>query len=259
MPWTFAHPAAVIPLRRFCPGRLHFAALVIGALTPDLGYYVHLFSLAIYAHTFPGSIVVCIPAGLAGVGCFYLFRKPLCHLLPEPHRSSLMPLTTSPAPLHIGRLFAATASVAVGAWSHIAWDSFTHRTGWIVTQYPLLQEPAFTIAGVHLPTYHVLQHLSTLIGVAALAATYYFWLRRRGIASIFSLTREDAWRYACIIGLLLVSLAIALPLAAKTAAVFNGYLAIRVFIFRAAVYGVASFALLLLTAAVFSYAMRREV
>jgi len=56
-----------------------------------------------------------------------------------------------------------------------------------------------------------------------------------------------------------VSLAIALPLAAKTAAVFNGYLAIRVFIFRAAVYGVASFALLLLTAAVFSYAMRREV
>jgi hypothetical protein len=259
MPWTFAHPAAVIPLRRFCPGRLNFAALVIGALTPDLGYHVHLFGVAAYAHTFPGSIFVCIPAGLTGLACFYLLRKPLCHLLPEPHRSSLMPLTASPAPLHIGHVFVATASVALGAWSHLAWDSFTHRGGWIVNQYPVLKEPALTIGGVHLPMYDVLQHLSTLIGVAALAVTYYFWLRRRGMASIFSFTREDGWRYACLIGLLLVSLVVALALAADAAAAFNGYLAIRVFIFWSAVYGVASFALLLLMAAVLSYAMRREV
>jgi hypothetical protein len=29
MPWTFAHPAAVLPLRRFCPLRLRFAALMV--------------------------------------------------------------------------------------------------------------------------------------------------------------------------------------------------------------------------------------
>jgi hypothetical protein len=37
MPWTFAHAAAVLPLRRCCPRRLHFPALVIGSLTPDFG------------------------------------------------------------------------------------------------------------------------------------------------------------------------------------------------------------------------------
>jgi hypothetical protein len=259
MPWTFAHPAAVIPLRRFCPGRLNFAALMIGSLTPDFGYYAYLFGVATYAHTFPGSIFVCIPAGLTGLACFYLLRKPLCHLLPEPHRSSLMPLTASPVPLHIGHLFTATASVAVGVWFHLAWDSLTHRTGWIVNKYPMLKESALSIRDVHLPAYHVLQHLSTLIGVAALAITYYFWLRRQGVASIFSFTREDGWRYACLIGLLFVSLVVALPFAANAAATFNGYLAIRVFIFRSAVYSVASFALLLPIAAVLSYAMRRDV
>ena len=39
MPWTFAHPAAILPLRRFCPAPLDFSALVIGSMVPDLGYY----------------------------------------------------------------------------------------------------------------------------------------------------------------------------------------------------------------------------
>ncbi|MBA3727450.1 MAG: DUF4184 family protein, partial [Armatimonadetes bacterium] len=38
MPWTFSHPAAVLPLRRLCPQSLDFAALVIGSTTPDIGY-----------------------------------------------------------------------------------------------------------------------------------------------------------------------------------------------------------------------------
>ena len=50
MPWTFAHPAAVLPLRRFSgPGLLSFAALVIGSTSPDFLYYIGQFDLAAFA------------------------------------------------------------------------------------------------------------------------------------------------------------------------------------------------------------------
>jgi len=35
MPWTIAHAAAVLPLRRMAGGRLSFAALCIGSVAPD--------------------------------------------------------------------------------------------------------------------------------------------------------------------------------------------------------------------------------
>src|SRR5690349_16326923 len=134
MPWTFSHPAAILPLRRFCPRWMNLAALVIGALTPDLGYYLGLRDVGIYAHSFAGSLFVCIPAGLAMLACFYLFRKPLCHLLPEPHRSALSPLTQSPLPLTAGAFIATIPSIAAGTWSHIVWDAFTHQSGWVVAR-----------------------------------------------------------------------------------------------------------------------------
>ena len=36
MPFTLAHPAAVLPLRRW----LWFPGLVAGAVAPDVGYYL---------------------------------------------------------------------------------------------------------------------------------------------------------------------------------------------------------------------------
>src|ERR1700744_2163138 len=35
MPWTFAHPAAVLPLRKALRSRLSFCALVVGSMSPD--------------------------------------------------------------------------------------------------------------------------------------------------------------------------------------------------------------------------------
>lgn len=36
MPWTLAHPAAVLPLRRLFPGLEPLTAQVVGAREPDL-------------------------------------------------------------------------------------------------------------------------------------------------------------------------------------------------------------------------------
>ena len=259
MPWTFAHPAVVIPLRRFCPAQFNLAGLVIGALTPDFGFYVGLFSLATHAHTLLGSFLVCLPTGLVLLACFYLVRRPIWHLLPQPHRALLEPLASGPVPVRPGALVRAALSIVIGAWSHIVWDSFTHRFGWVVVEYPVLQEPVIALgSAAHLPLYSVLQHLSTLIGVMVLIAAY-FWLRRNGSKAVFLFSSEDRWRYASLAGLLLVSAAVAVLLAASVAQAFEGYLAFRVFIFRSAVYGAALFVPLLVLTAIFFYGKHREV
>jgi hypothetical protein len=259
MPWTFAHPAAVIPLRRFCPSRLNFAALAIGALTPDFGYYVGLFALAKLAHTVAGSVLVCLPVGLALLALFYLARKPIWYLLPQPHRAMLEPLVAAPAPSRLRDLVIASGSIVLGALSHIVWDSFTHRTGWIVVRHPLLQEPVLTIGSTELAVYHVLQHLSTLLGVVALVAAYYLWLRRRGASSLLSFAREDLWRYAFLTALSLASLALAMLLASRDAGTLGSGFSLRVFVFSVAVYGAALFIPMLLVGAVICYVTRREI
>jgi uncharacterized protein DUF4184 len=142
MPWTFAHPATVLPLRRLCPVYLSFAGHAIGSMTPDLGYYIHLSGLAHLAHTFAGSILVCLPTGLALFAALYLLRKPFWFILPQPHRAVIEPVVAS---FSTPRLFAAANSIVFGAWTHIFWDHSLIRTaGWSNT-LSFFRKPAFRL------------------------------------------------------------------------------------------------------------------
>jgi len=48
MPWTFAHPAAVLPLRAVGPVRPPLLGLVIGSMAPDLVFAAAYIALAIH-------------------------------------------------------------------------------------------------------------------------------------------------------------------------------------------------------------------
>jgi hypothetical protein len=256
MPWTFAHPAAVLPLRRLCPSPLNFAALVVGSMTPDLGYYFGRFDLAPLAHSFAGSLLVCLPSGLALLGLLCLLRKPLWFLLPQPHRAALEPVAEAPLALRPGVLGGAAASVVIGAWTHNAWDSFTHRDGWVVARLALLQEPLFSWAGIGFPAYYLLQHLSTLVGAAVLILTYRVWLRHR--PEVVSTPRTDRERCALLLAIAAAALVFAIPLAIVGAADHPTHFAWRYFVFRAAVYGTAAFIPLLILCSILYYLMYRD-
>ena len=259
MPWTFAHPAAVLPLRRLRPMHLNFAGLVVGSMTPDLGYYIDFWDLARLAHTLFGSVLVCLPTGLTLLAALYVLRKPLWYLLPQPHRSVLAPVVAGPPSLRPSSLLATAVSIVLGAWTHIVWDSFTHKSGWVVKHVTFLQEPPFLIGVTEFPTYQLLQLLSTLVGIAALVAVYCLWIRRsRCLDSPPWRARYELWRYALLAALATVASIIAVPAAAEAAASVQGYLAIRVFLVRMAVYGTAAFIPLLILCSVLCYAMRRE-
>jgi hypothetical protein len=105
MPWTLSHPAIVLPLRRFSPQPLDFAALVIGSMTPDIGFYIDRFDLSTFAHTLPGSFLACLPTGVILLFFYYLFCRPVCYALPSPHRQALLPLCPDfPTELNAGGL-----------------------------------------------------------------------------------------------------------------------------------------------------------
>jgi hypothetical protein len=72
MPFALAHPAAVLPLRRYCPRQLDFPALLVGSLAPDLGYAFLPLHVYGFSHQFwAGSFGFCLPAGLVLVLIFY--------------------------------------------------------------------------------------------------------------------------------------------------------------------------------------------
>ena len=170
MPFTLAHPAAVLPLRG---GRyLRTVPLVIGAMVPDLHYYLPwMFGRFMFdTHGFAGSVTTDVLAGYLILVAVYLLRHPLTALLSARARwlclSALAPFSGD----RRAWIFAPLA-IVLGAWSHLLWDSFTHNDGWIVHRVAALS--ATVTVGPYTGTvYHVLQYLSSVFGLIVLAIWY---------------------------------------------------------------------------------------
>jgi hypothetical protein len=181
MPWTFAHPAAVLPLQRIGPWRLPFSALVVGSLAPDFGYYAGQYPLAAFAHSPQGIVALCLPLGLLVLALWLRLRRPLAALLPQPHRSALLALCGAPAPPWRAALPASALAIVLGACTHAGWDACTHEYGWVVQRLAWLQAPLLQAAGREVHVYNLLQHASTLVGLGLLVQAYRRWLRRQPV------------------------------------------------------------------------------
>jgi len=255
MPWTFAHPAAVLPFWRRCPRYLSFPALIVGSMSPDLGYYFNQFALASFAHTFSGTLLLCLPSGLTLLVLLYALRNPICLFVPEPHRGALTEVSRSFGRMGFLRLATISLSVLIGSWTHILWDSFTHNERWASNYFALLREPLFQVGGSAVHGYQVLQHLSTVVGLFLLAASYWVWLRQYRLreserASSFV---EERGRWILISALVGMSIVVAIPLALSESAFETGFLAFRIFVFRTVVYGTAIFLSMFVVTAIFRY------
>jgi len=170
MPFPLAHPAAVLPLKRFCPQRLNFAALVIGSLCPDVGYC---FGNGDFSHTFfPGSFAFCLPVGLLLLAGFYLVRTPVAAILPAGLRQAFLPPCQRP----VGSWFVIVLSLLVGVWTHLFLDSMTHEDGWVVERLPFLRGTLPLIWPGGLAGHEALYMGLTLFGVFWVALSYWSWL-----------------------------------------------------------------------------------
>ncbi|MEM7383435.1 MAG: DUF4184 family protein [Verrucomicrobiota bacterium] len=165
MPFTFAHPAIALPFRKRVGAGL-FCALAIGTTLPDTGYYIGRKDFAHFGHQWAGLLVL-LPWGWAIWWAIQTAGSRLFILASPTHRRFLTALLIGKAPF-LGVL----AALFIGAWSHVAWDAFTHADGWVVERVPVLQQTVFQIADEPIEVFQLLQHGSTTAGLALMALAY---------------------------------------------------------------------------------------
>lgn len=196
MPFPLAHPAAVLPFRRWCPRFLSFPALVIGSIIPDASYLLTRFRLSEVAHQMIGTVEFSLPLGLAVLVLLHRGGRWTLPLMPAWLRTPLAPFCNRP----LGSPLGLVMSVLIGAMTHVGWDSFAHTDGWFVQHLPLLQEQIGTVRGLRVRVCHLLWYTSTPLGVFCLVVAYQHW-RQRTTSLPTARTRSQASRNALLCAL----------------------------------------------------------
>ncbi|HEV7730949.1 MAG TPA: DUF4184 family protein [Candidatus Binatia bacterium] len=177
MPFTLAHPAAAAPLRRVLGRYGVLSALVIGSMAPDAVYFLPLRVSQPASHSVAGVFWFCLPIGLVAFAIFHLLVKvPATALLPVALQHRLPPVRHAfPAVPAFGVIL----SLVAGAMTHVAWDAFTHAETLPVTFVPWLRTHLFRVSDFDVAVWKLLQHVSTVVGLALLGWWTWAALRDR--------------------------------------------------------------------------------
>ena len=174
MPFTFSHPAIVLPLTYLSNKWISLTGLVIGSLTPDFEYFLRMKIKSNYSHTIDGLFWFDLPLGLLLAFIFHnIVRDSLFRNLPTILKSRFSTFRNFDWNGHFKRKwFVVTTSILIGAGSHILWDSFTHDHGYFVETIPALQNSVEFLGG-QIQILKILQHSSTLLGGLLIAFSIY--------------------------------------------------------------------------------------
>lgn len=174
MPFTFSHPAIVLPLTYLPKRWFSLTGLVIGSMTPDFEYFIRMKVESEYSHTLNGLLWFDMPLGL--LLCFIfqnIVRNNLFVNLPTFLKSRFLTFKQFNWNRHFKENWLVVIiSILVGAASHLFWDGFTHSNGYFVQTIPALTNTV-DLLGRQIPILKILQHSSTLIGGLIIAYAIY--------------------------------------------------------------------------------------
>jgi hypothetical protein len=179
MPLAPAHPAVVLPFQRL---GLALSALVVGAVAPDVPVYLPIGVSYATTHSWQGLPIVVVIGLIVLWLWFALLRDAVVDLTPWLRRRA-------PGRARLGRRawLLAPLAVAIGAATHVLWDSATHDWGFIVRNVSFLRE------GGPVPLYRWLQHVSTVVGSVVVAAYGVRRLGRQPVVSRPPAVRRPGW------------------------------------------------------------------
>ena len=169
MPFTFSHPAIVLPLLHKSGRWFSATGLIIGSLTPDFEYFMRMRMDSRISHTFQGLILFDLPLGLLLGFIFHnIVRNKLYDNLP----AILQRRVYHYKQFNWNNYFVShwgivIVSVLVGSASHLFWDGFTHYRALFVDIIPKLTTK-IDFLGLSAPLYRILQHVSSVIGGLAI-------------------------------------------------------------------------------------------
>jgi Domain of unknown function (DUF4184) len=165
MPFTFSHPAIVLPLYKLVGRWVSLTGIVVGSIVPDFEYFIRMKTPSIYSHTMLGLLTFNLPVGLL-----------LCFLFHNIVRNCLF----SNLPYHLSSRLAnfkrfnwikyffknwhiVIISILIGAFSHLFWDKFVHENGYLPKLFNFFGKNG-DMYDIEMTEYKTLHELSSAIG-----------------------------------------------------------------------------------------------
>ena len=141
MPFTFSHPAIVLPVTYLPKKWYSLSGLIVGSMTPDFEYFIRMKDYSKYSHTWKGLFWFDVPLGLILI---FIFHNVVRDILIEYLPFSLNIRFSSFSKFNWNKYFqrniiVVLISLIVGIASHIFWDSFTHSGGYFFETIPFLK------------------------------------------------------------------------------------------------------------------------
>lgn len=139
MPFTFSHPAIVLPFAIFPKRFFSLTGLVIGSMIPDFEYFLRMKLQSNYSHTLKGIFWFDLPLAILVSFIFHnLVKKEFIDNLPLFFKSRFFAFKAFDWNAYfIKNWWVVCISILIGTLSHLFWDSFTHHGGYFVNEFPV--------------------------------------------------------------------------------------------------------------------------
>lgn len=165
MPFTFSHPAIIIPLSK-TKLRLSFTGLVAGSMAPDFEFFFKMKLAENVGHHFWGIFIFDLPIAL--ILCFIyhnILRNVFIKHLPNyfKNRLSLFMNFNWNSYTTANKLIL-IISLIIGIVSHLLWDGFTHYDGVFVLMMPLFAK-SISIYNFNIQIFNALQIIGSVWGL----------------------------------------------------------------------------------------------
>lgn len=183
MPFTFSHPAIILPFLK--NEKWSITGLVVGSMAPDFEFFFRMRTQSEISHTFYGLLLLDLPLAIIVTVLFHgILKKPLINNLPDFVQTRLAELRDSNWFHYFKKnSFIVISSFFLGAMSHFLWDSITHWDGFVVQRVSFLNSKLFSFA-----IFDWIQYGSSIIGLIILGI-YFFKIPQKNTTTtpVFSL------------------------------------------------------------------------
>ncbi|RDV15930.1 DUF4184 family protein [Pontibacter diazotrophicus] len=165
MPFTFSHPAIVLP-GYYLPQRWRsLTGLVAGSVAPDFEMFLKMKAQVSFSHTWHSIFWFNLPLAILLAFLFHLIvRNPLINHLPLFLRQRLSHFKDFDwIRYYRQHAWVVVVSMLVGIASHLFWDNFTHEYGLFLNWFPILATDV-ALGDYQIPVYFLLQIVFSIIG-----------------------------------------------------------------------------------------------
>jgi Domain of unknown function (DUF4184) len=165
MPFTFSHPAIVLPLYKLVGRWVSLTGIVVGSIVPDFEYFIRMKTPSVYSHTMMGLLTFNLPVGLLLCFLFHnVVRNSLFSHLPYVLNSRLSNFKRFNWNKYFRKNWhIVILSILIGAFSHLFWDKFVHENGYLPRLFNFFGKNA-DMYEIEMTEYKTLHQLSSAIG-----------------------------------------------------------------------------------------------